>query len=411
MKKYFLSAILFSNFAFAQVGINTQTPQATFDVTASPLDLTKTDGIIAPRITGNQLRAKNARYTAAQDGAIVYVTAGDDSPAGKTANITSTGYYYFDKTLNSNNGQWVKMINASSIPANTNIYTNNGSLTGTRLVNQEGFSLAFQNANGANAFSVRSSDLRGSSIFAVDGLTSRVGIGTPDPTVKLHINSGAEPGFRLVDGTQASGRILTSNSSGVGTWQNLPAFDSTDDAFANDAANSMVKLATRSNGTTARSAGTEFVITDNGRLGVGTDAPDNNVHVTGGVTIGPKNAVQMRISDNRLQVNNASGVQIGNISVAELPEGAVMNINSLVSTTVHTRLNINAGNVSIGGTPDIIPTEKLMVEGAIKIGNGGYTGIAEGSSTPIPAGGRGTMVFTNGSFWGYTGTVWKRLHN
>lgn len=411
MKKNILVVILFSNFAFSQVGINTTSPQATFDVTASPSDISKTDGIIAPRITGNQLRAKNARYTSAQDGTIVYVTSKDDSPSGKTANVSSIGYYYFDKTSNNNTGQWIKIADLSSIPADTNIYTNSGSLTGTRLVNQQGFSLAFQNANTVNAFSVRSADLRNSSILAVDGLTSRVGIGTPDPSVKLHIDSGLEPGFRLVDGTQAAGRVLTSNSSGVGSWQNFPFFDSTDDAFSNDAANSMLKLATRSNGTTLRSAGTEFVITDNGRIGIGTDAPENNIHVTGGVTIGSKNAVQMRISDSRLQVNNATGAQIGNISFAELPEGNVMNINSLISTTVHTRLNINSGNVSIGGTPDIIPTEKLTVEGAIKIGNGGYTAITEGSSTPIPAGGRGTMVFTNGSFWGYTASGWKRLHN
>lgn len=411
MKRNILVITLLSNFAIAQVGINTQLPQATFEVAASASDVTKTDGMIAPRITGNQLRAKNSRYTSAQDGAIIYVTAKDDIPSGKTANVTSIGYYYFDKTLNSNAGQWVKIADVASIPSNTNIYTNNGSLTGTRLVNQEGFSLAFQNANNINAFSVRNGDLRNSSILAVDGLTSRVGIGTPDPTVKFHIDSGLEPGFRLVDGTQANGRVLTSNSLGVGSWQILPASDLTDDAFTNDPANSMVKLATRSNGITSRSSGTEFVITDNGRLGVGTDAPDNNIHVTGGVTVGPKTGVQLRLSENRLQFNNSVGAQFGNISVAELTEGAVMNINSLTSTTVHTRINLNSGNVSIGTIGEIVPTEKLVVEGAVKIGNGGYSGIVEGSSTPVPAGGRGTMVYSNGSFWGYTAAGWKKLHN
>lgn len=403
MKKT-IALILFSNFTLAQVGINTQLPQATFDVAASATDITKTDGIIAPRITGNQLRAKNARYAAAQDGVIIYVTEKDDLPSGKTANVTSVGYYYFDRTRNAGNGQWVRLADTSSIPANTNIYTNNGSLNGTRLVNQDGFSLAFQNANDINAFSVRSAELRNSSILAVDGLTSRVGIGTPDPSVKLHINSGADPGFRLVDGTQAAGRVLTSNGSGVGTWQTLPAFDATDDAFVNDAANNIVKLGTRSNGTTARAAGTEFVITDNGRLGIGTDAPDNNIHVTGGVTIGQKNAIQARFSDSRLQFNNAAGAQIGNISINEGTDFSVMNINSLNSTIVHTRLNLNKGNVSIGALSDAFPTEKLMVEGAVKIGSGGYSGITEGASTPVPAGGHGTLVYSSGSFWGYTTT-------
>jgi len=34
----------------------------------------KPDGLIAPRLTGDQLRAKDAGYLVAQTGAIVYVT-------------------------------------------------------------------------------------------------------------------------------------------------------------------------------------------------------------------------------------------------------------------------------------------------------------------------------------------------
>lgn len=616
MKKIFAGAILFSSFAFSQMGINTQQPQATFDVFGFPTDATKKDGIIAPRLTGNQLRAKNTVYTAAQDGSIVYITEADSLPSGKTANVTAIGYYYYDKTLNNNAGQWVKIANGGTVPAvfditndewvnasgkihlgklsngttnrlisqdvtildngrvgigtdapraifsivqpdntnvgisldnirantghrdlttisgrfkytdgtqgawemsaannntaiadgfriqlretegnnnswrvgllmkrdgalslagnmdganpaiyitekntqnvgigtsspthkfhvngtfrlqgngaadgrvltsdadggatwknlpaNTNIYTNNGTITGTRLVNQDGYSLVFQNATNINAFSVRTSELRNSAILSVDGLNSRVGIGTPDPSTKLHINSGSEPGFRLVDGTQASGRVLTSNGAGVATWQNLPNFDATDDAFVNDPANNIVKLGTRSNGTTARAAGTDFVITDNGRVGIGTALPDNNLHVIGGVTVGDKNAIQTRLTDSRLQFHNAAGSQIANVSVAEVDGNTVMNINSMSSTTVHTRMNLNAGNVSIGGLPDTIPTEKLMVEGAVKIASGGYTGITEGSTTPVPTGGRGTIVYSNGSFWGYTASGWKKLHS
>lgn len=78
----------------AQVGINTNQAQATLDVTGFPANSGKLDGIIAPRLTGDQLRAKN--YTSAQTGATVYVTAADTAPAGQTLNVTSAGYYYFD---------------------------------------------------------------------------------------------------------------------------------------------------------------------------------------------------------------------------------------------------------------------------------------------------------------------------
>ncbi|WP_228459156.1 hypothetical protein [Chryseobacterium carnipullorum] len=41
-----------------QIGINTQTPEATLEVVGKPNDTNHYDGIIPPRITGNQLAAK-----------------------------------------------------------------------------------------------------------------------------------------------------------------------------------------------------------------------------------------------------------------------------------------------------------------------------------------------------------------
>lgn len=94
-KKLCILAFVSAGFmSIAQVGINTGSPQATLDVTGVPGTKTKLDGIIAPRLTGNQLRDKN--YTAAQTGAIVYVTVADSAPAGQTINVNSSGYYYFD---------------------------------------------------------------------------------------------------------------------------------------------------------------------------------------------------------------------------------------------------------------------------------------------------------------------------
>ena len=99
MKKHiiFLGALLFSGFAFSQVGINTDTPKSTLDVVGKATDIISLDGITAPRLTGNQLRAKT--YTSAQTGALVYVTAADSAPAGQTVNVTIVGYYYFDGSV------------------------------------------------------------------------------------------------------------------------------------------------------------------------------------------------------------------------------------------------------------------------------------------------------------------------
>ncbi|WP_415326554.1 hypothetical protein [Chryseobacterium sp. MMS23-Vi53] len=85
------------SFANAQVGINTSTPQASLDVTGKPTIASSLDGIIPPRLTGDQLRAKT--YTAAQTGASVYVTVGDSAPAGQTVNVKNPGTYYFDGSV------------------------------------------------------------------------------------------------------------------------------------------------------------------------------------------------------------------------------------------------------------------------------------------------------------------------
>ncbi|NQX86708.1 MAG: hypothetical protein HRT67_12525 [Flavobacteriaceae bacterium] len=88
---------------FSQAGINTMTPSATLDVTSDADAAASADGIIAPRLTGDQLRAKTA-YSSAQTGILVYITSADSTPSGATVNVTSSGYYYFDGSV------WEKLI-------------------------------------------------------------------------------------------------------------------------------------------------------------------------------------------------------------------------------------------------------------------------------------------------------------
>ena len=127
--KIFIAAIFLtiSGTAYAQegsVGINTSTPAATLDVVASPSIPTRIDGFIAPRLKGTELQSKNALYTAAQDGAIVYVTEVLTATDDKTLNVTSIGYYYFDKTLGTA-GRWARFNTDKPVTfykSNTNQY-------------------------------------------------------------------------------------------------------------------------------------------------------------------------------------------------------------------------------------------------------------------------------------------------
>ncbi|MDN4013171.1 hypothetical protein QX233_11915 [Chryseobacterium gambrini] len=108
IKKLFPALLLVGSFSYAQIGINNENPSATLDITGNPADPAKFDGIIAPRITGTQLRAKN--YTGSQNGAVVFVTQEDTSPAGQTVDVTASGYYYFDGS----SGKWIKLLSAAA---------------------------------------------------------------------------------------------------------------------------------------------------------------------------------------------------------------------------------------------------------------------------------------------------------
>ncbi|WP_294205085.1 hypothetical protein [uncultured Chryseobacterium sp.] len=131
-KLFTIAALSMSIWACAQVGINTLDPQATLDVVGFPSITTKLDGVIAPRLSGDQLRQKT--YTGSQTGAIVYVTAADSNPGGQTAGVLSAGYYYFDGSKWSQFGaDWHTTGNTGTSPTTSTLGTDitSGNYLGT----------------------------------------------------------------------------------------------------------------------------------------------------------------------------------------------------------------------------------------------------------------------------------------
>jgi hypothetical protein len=86
----------------AQVGINTTNPETTLDVVGKPNQTNHYDGIIPPRITGDQLAAKN--YSASKKGAIVYVTIPASILAGQVVHVVEEGFYFF------NGAYWAQIL-------------------------------------------------------------------------------------------------------------------------------------------------------------------------------------------------------------------------------------------------------------------------------------------------------------
>lgn len=79
-------------------------------------------------------------------------------------------------------------------------------------------SLKNAGAIGSHAYVAASNSIVLGSINGINGATAdtKVGIGTTAPTEKLHISGGT---VRIVDGNQGSGKVLTSDANGVGSWQ------------------------------------------------------------------------------------------------------------------------------------------------------------------------------------------------
>ncbi len=97
-------------FAFAQVGIGTNDPKATLQITGKPAQTDVIDGMIPPKITREQLIAKSGLYGNNQIGAIIFVTDASGTVNPSTSQVTEAGFYYF------NGSAWIP-LKGTPVPA------------------------------------------------------------------------------------------------------------------------------------------------------------------------------------------------------------------------------------------------------------------------------------------------------
>lgn len=118
--RYAILILLLLSFSVsAQVGINTDIPQATLHV-QKRAELTFADGIIPPRISGDSLRLKEAAYGPAQNGAVVFVTSPTTVTGVKTAGVTTRGIFTYDANATNSGGGtglWAKIAESDPTAA------------------------------------------------------------------------------------------------------------------------------------------------------------------------------------------------------------------------------------------------------------------------------------------------------
>jgi hypothetical protein len=137
MKKILFSIALIASglVASAQVGVGTTDPQVSLQVDRSTV-ATDADGVLVPRVTVAQLNDKAAVYVAAQNGALVFITD-TTGFAGKTSNVTATGFHYYNSTTE----KWVAVGGAQAAVPYENIRGNRVTFTGTRNLQNSDFIL------------------------------------------------------------------------------------------------------------------------------------------------------------------------------------------------------------------------------------------------------------------------------
>lgn len=174
MKKIFIIALILT-FAmhFSQVGIDIEEPKASLHVFGKPTDLQKADGIIAPRLTGNQLKTKDALYGIDQNATFVYATSAASPTSAKTVEVTKAGYYYYDAVL----GKWVTFqsstgttTNVIANPINTITTTVNGVSSTTNAINTLGNAVSNTNFLTTTVNGVASSPVAIKNLYNSNGI-------------------------------------------------------------------------------------------------------------------------------------------------------------------------------------------------------------------------------------------------
>ncbi|REC79201.1 hypothetical protein DRF60_07900 [Chryseobacterium elymi] len=393
MKKYVIALSAFtSSLVFSQVGINTENPHATLDVSSSASDPTKTDGIIAPRLTGNELKAKDRLYTSQLQGAIIYATSAANPTTIKTVNVTQEGYYYFDGNI------WIRFSSESPVGSgdDISIYKDNGSLTGNRNANLNGFNLAFtgtgnfgigttanpveklevvgdsrikgkvvigsSSTNSKNAALavrnidstepiVRFTNVNGFRQFSVtDAGNVGIGLGTIEPTETLDASGNVR--FRnvpLETAIDTTDRIMVLRSDGTGKKVSSSTLRSEIDTNTNIYTNN----GSLSGDRTVTLGGNNLNFAGNGSVGIGVATPTQKLDIAGTARL--RNVPNGNVDDNKILVIDNDGI----VKKSSLPPASSFVLYDTTGNTVTHSTDNTHRPLAFQGEPDRIYTDYI----------------------------------------------------
>jgi len=130
----------------------------------------------------------------------------NNQAAGYYYNLGSVTYFGVTRPRNVAMVYAIKAVESILVPTSTST-----AITQAAAANEPWFNAATNTAATANT----------QNIYQM----GNVGVGTTNPTAKMTIDAGNNPGtgFQLQDGSQGAGKVLTSDANGNGSWQQTTA--------------------------------------------------------------------------------------------------------------------------------------------------------------------------------------------
>ena len=174
------------------------------------------------------------------------------------------------------------------------------------------------------------------------------GFGTSAPDTTLHIVGN----IKMVDGTEAAGKVLTSDINGLATWQTLPSGDN----LGNHTATQTLNL----NGHyLSGDGGSEGVFVNNsGKVGIGTSNPSEALEVEGHTQLTNADPKIVFLDETGTNGDRKSKIQTNMLSELGSSSPSSQKMSFHVSNNTNTGMNqvmtlLGDGNVGIGtSSPD-----------------------------------------------------------